>query len=97
MSPSAAPLTNCWEPGFSLGGSYTYLCSQFLFGVVNCCLVHVRPRAGGNLWLALMQAAPADLALWAGLLLCLWALLMILFNICIGNAGLLHPGLCFLC
>lgn len=26
---------------------------------------------------------------------CLWDSLMVLFIICIGNAGLLHPGLCF--
>lgn len=93
ISPSAAPLTNCCEPGFSSGGSYTYLCSQFLFRVANCCLVRVRPRAGGNPWLVLTQAAPADLALWVRLLLCLWASLMILCAICIGNAGLLHPRL----
>jgi len=95
MNLSAAPLTKPCEPGFSLGGSYTYLCSQLLFRVISCCLVHVRPRAGGNPWLVPTQASPADLAPWAGLLLCLWALVMILFTICIGNAGLLHPSLCF--
>lgn len=95
MSPSAGPLTNCCEPGFSSRGSYTYLCSQLLLRVVNCCLVHVRPPG----WREAVASPNAGCSSRSGslgrVLLCLWALLMILFTICIGNKGFLHPGLCF--
>lgn len=89
--PNAAPLT---KPGFSSGTHYNTLCSVLIWGV-SCCLVPVCPRAGANPWLLQMPAAPATLALWAGPSLCLWDSLMVLFIICIGNEGLLHPGLCF--